>query len=52
VLAALMMMSSAIVGVEARLAKTDAVLLFTVVTAMAVMARVYLAPRRGDPQPG
>ena len=52
VLAALMMMSSAIVGVEARLAKTDAVLLFTVVIAMAVMARVYLAPRRGDPQPG
>src|SRR6201993_3575332 len=52
VLAALMMMSSAIVGVEARLAKTDAVLLFTVVTAMAVMARAYLAPRRGDPQPG
>src|ERR1700752_1414011 len=52
VLAALMMMSSAIVGVEARLAKTDAVLFFAVVTAMAVMARVYLAPRRGDPQPG
>src|SRR5260370_41816901 len=47
-----MMMSSSILGVEARLAKTDAVLLFTVVTAMAVMARVYLAPRRGDPQPG
>ena len=52
VLAALMMMSSSIVGVEARLAKTDAVLVFTVVAAMAVMARVYLAPRRGDPQPG
>ena len=35
VLAALMMMSSSILGVEARLAKTDAVLLFTVVAAMA-----------------
>ena len=52
VLAALMMMSSSILGVEARLAKTDAVLLFMVVGAMAVLARVYLAPRRGDPQPG
>jgi 4-amino-4-deoxy-L-arabinose transferase-like glycosyltransferase len=51
VLAALMMMSSSILGVEARLAKTDAVLLFTVVAAMAVLARVYLAPRRGDIQP-
>ena len=51
-LAALMMMSSSILGVEARIAKTDAMLLFTVVTAMAVLARVYLAPRRGDPQPG
>jgi 4-amino-4-deoxy-L-arabinose transferase-like glycosyltransferase len=45
VLAALMMMSSTILGVEARLAKTDAVLLFTVVLAMAVLARLYLAPR-------
>ena len=52
VLAALMLMSSSILGVEARLAKTDAVLLFTVVAAMAVLARAYLAPRRGDPQPG
>jgi 4-amino-4-deoxy-L-arabinose transferase-like glycosyltransferase len=52
VLAALMLISSSILGVEARLAKTDAVLLFTVVTAMAVLARAYLAPRRGDPQPG
>ena len=52
VLAALMLMSSSILGVEARLAKTDAVLLFTVVAAMAVLARVYLAPRRGDAQPG
>jgi 4-amino-4-deoxy-L-arabinose transferase-like glycosyltransferase len=52
VLAALMMMSSSMLGAEARLAKTDAFLLFTVVAAMAVLARVYLAPRRGDPQPG
>jgi 4-amino-4-deoxy-L-arabinose transferase-like glycosyltransferase len=52
VLAALMLLSSAIVGVEARLAKTDAMFLFTVVTAMAVLARVYLASRRGDAQPG
>jgi 4-amino-4-deoxy-L-arabinose transferase-like glycosyltransferase len=52
VLAALIMMSSSILGVEARLAKTDAMLLFTVVVAMAVLARVYLAPRRGDTQPG
>ena len=51
VLAALMLMSSSILGVEARLAKTDAVLLFTVITAMAVLGRAYLAPRRGDPQP-
>ena len=36
VLAALMLMSSSILGVEARLAKTDAVLLFTVVAAMRV----------------
>jgi len=52
VLAALMMMASGILGVEARLAKTDAVLLFTVVLAMSVLARVYLAPRRNDPLPG
>jgi 4-amino-4-deoxy-L-arabinose transferase-like glycosyltransferase len=51
-LAALMMMASAILGVEARLAKTDAVLLCTIIVAMAVLARVYLAPHRGEPQPG
>ncbi|MBO0716533.1 MAG: glycosyltransferase family 39 protein [Rhizobiales bacterium] len=51
-LAALMLMSSSILGVEGRLAKTDAVLLFTVVTTMAVLARVYMAPRRGDAQAG
>src|SRR6202795_4650589 len=52
VLAALMMTASAILGVEARLAKTDAVLLFTIVIAMSVLARVYLAPRRGEARPG
>ena len=46
VLAALMMAVSALLGVEARLAKTDAVLLLTVVAAMAVLARAYLAPRQ------
>jgi 4-amino-4-deoxy-L-arabinose transferase-like glycosyltransferase len=48
VLAGLMMSASAILSVEARLAKTDAMLLFTVVVAMAVLARVYLASRRSD----
>ncbi len=53
VLAGLMMSASAILSVEARLAKTDAMLLFTVVMAMAVLARVYLASRRpGAAQPG
>jgi len=51
-LAGLMLMSSAILGVEARLAKTDAVLLCTVILAMAVLARVYLAAQRREPQPG
>jgi 4-amino-4-deoxy-L-arabinose transferase-like glycosyltransferase len=52
VLSALMMLASTILSVEARLAKTDAVLLFTVVLAMSVLARAYMAPRRGDPLPG
>ncbi len=45
-LAALMMASSVLLGVEARLAKTDAVLLFTCVAAMGAMARIYLTSRR------
>jgi 4-amino-4-deoxy-L-arabinose transferase-like glycosyltransferase len=45
-LAALMMASSVLLGVEARLAKTDAMLLFTCVTAMGAMARIYLINRR------
>ena len=45
-LAALMMASCVLLGVEARLAKTDAVLLFTCVAAMGAMARIYLTGRR------
>jgi len=45
ILAALMMAASTLLGGEARLAKTDAVLLFTIVAAMGVLARAYLSPR-------
>jgi len=45
-LAALMMAASVLLGVEARLAKTDAVLLLTVIIAMGALARIYLSPRR------
>ena len=45
-LAALMMASCVLLGVEARLAKTDATLLFTCVAAMGAMARIYLMQRR------
>src|SRR6185437_6799518 len=48
VLAALIMYSSVLLGVEARLAKTDAMLLLTVVAAMGAMARVYLSWQRGE----
>jgi len=44
VLAALMMAGSALLGVEARLAKTDAFLLLTVMAAMGALARVYMRP--------
>jgi 4-amino-4-deoxy-L-arabinose transferase-like glycosyltransferase len=47
-LAALMMASSVLLGAEARLAKTDAMLLLTVVAAMGAMARVYLSWQRGE----
>jgi len=46
IIAALMMASSILLGVEARLAKTDAMLLFTSVAAMGAMARIYLSSRR------
>jgi 4-amino-4-deoxy-L-arabinose transferase-like glycosyltransferase len=45
VLAAVMMAASTLLGGEARLAKTDAMLLFTIIAAMAVLARAYLTPR-------
>ena len=51
VLAALIMASSVLLGVEARLAKTDAMLLFMVVAAMGALARVYLSWQRGDDSP-
>ena len=46
-LAGIMMATSILLGVEARLAKTDAVLLLTCVTALGAMARAYLA-EQGD----
>ncbi|HET9175624.1 MAG TPA: glycosyltransferase family 39 protein [Pseudolabrys sp.] len=46
VLAALMMGSSVLLGVEARLAKTDAMLLLASVAAMGAFARIYLASKR------
>src|SRR5262245_44955872 len=41
-LAALMLASSMLLSIEARLAKTDAMLLFTTVVAMGALARAYL----------
>ena len=46
VLAGMMLATSVLLGVEARLAKTDAMLLFTIVAAMGTMARAYLGERR------
>ena len=46
VLAGLMMATSILLGVEARIAKTDAMLLLTVIAAMGAMARIYLSDRR------
>jgi 4-amino-4-deoxy-L-arabinose transferase-like glycosyltransferase len=48
-LAGLMMATSILLGVEARLAKTDAALLLTIVAAMGAMARAYLGERRPAP---
>src|SRR6202035_4500426 len=44
-LGALMMVGWTLLGAEARLARADAMLLFTVVTAMSVLARAYLFSR-------
>jgi 4-amino-4-deoxy-L-arabinose transferase-like glycosyltransferase len=46
--AALLMCSCVLLGGEARLAKTDAMLLLTVVAAMGALARVYLSWQRGE----
>jgi len=51
VLAAAMMAGCVLLGVEARLAKTDAMLLLTAVAAMGAMARIYLAWRRDPDAP-
>src|SRR3954470_23530952 len=48
VLAALIMCSSVLLGAEARLAKTDAMLLLAVVAAMGALAKVYLSWQRGE----
>src|ERR1700753_2018133 len=50
-LAVLLMCSCVLLNVEARLAKTDAMLLLTVIAAMGAMARVYLSWQRGDDDP-
>jgi len=47
-LAGLMMASSILLTIEARLAKTDAMLLLTCVATMGVMARAYLAQSEQD----
>jgi 4-amino-4-deoxy-L-arabinose transferase-like glycosyltransferase len=46
VIAAAMMATSVLLAVEARLAKTDAVLLCTIVAAMGALARAYFMARR------
>src|SRR6266849_6487066 len=50
VLAGLMLATSILLGVEARLAKTDAMLLATVVAAMGALARIYLGNRGLRPE--
>jgi 4-amino-4-deoxy-L-arabinose transferase-like glycosyltransferase len=49
VLAGLMIATCILLGAEARLAKTDAMLLMTVVAAMGAMARAYLGDRSARP---
>ncbi len=48
ILAGLLLCSSILLGVEARIAKTDAMLLLTVVAAMGAMGRTYVNWQRGD----
>lgn len=49
ILAAMMMAASILLGIEARLAKTDAMLLLTIVLCMGVLARAYLPRREEEP---
>ena len=51
VLAGLMMASCVLLGIERLIAKTDAMLLLTVVAAMGAMARAYLPEQRERLQP-
>jgi len=51
VLSALMMAVSPLLGVEARMATTDAVLLLTSVAAMGVLGRAYLLARKSGNEP-
>jgi 4-amino-4-deoxy-L-arabinose transferase-like glycosyltransferase len=48
VLAGLILCSSVLLGVEARLAKTDAMLLLTVVAGMGALAHIYLSWQRDE----
>jgi 4-amino-4-deoxy-L-arabinose transferase-like glycosyltransferase len=48
IFAALILCSSVLLGAEARLAKTDAMLLLSVVAAMGALARAYLSWQRGE----
>ncbi|MFL6815291.1 MAG: ArnT family glycosyltransferase, partial [Bradyrhizobium sp.] len=48
IFAGLMLCSSVLLGAEARLAKTDAMLLLAVVAAMGALGRVYLSWQRGE----
>ena len=48
-LAGMMVATSIMLGIEARLAKTDAMLLLTAVAAMGAMARAYLGDRKPVP---
>jgi 4-amino-4-deoxy-L-arabinose transferase-like glycosyltransferase len=50
-IAGLILASSVLLGVEARLAKTDAMLLFACVAAMGALARIYLFNRRAPNAP-
>ena len=51
ILAGIMLTTSVLIGVEARLAKTDAMLLLTTVAAMGAMARIYLRLGGSPSQP-